>query len=100
MDICRIQCQSCFDDVSFKVDFWFSKFEEVESLRDGFNIPSVNLMLYQWGIGEISNTGSEDIWVFLKGGMHWLALAGQQVTVGKALGWGTLTNWFWGSVGG
>ena len=86
MGICRRQCQSCFDDVSFKVSFRFSKFEEVESLLDGFSITSVNLMLYQWGIWEINNTGSEDILVFLKEGMDRLALAGQQVTVGKALG--------------
>ena len=40
--------------------FQFSKFEEVESLLDGFSISSVNAMLYKWDTGEISNTGSED----------------------------------------
>ena len=60
MGIRRIQYRSCFDDVSFKVNFRFSKFEEVESLLDGFNITSVNVMLYHLGTGEISNTGSED----------------------------------------
>ena len=43
-------------------------------------------MLYKWGTVEISNTGSEDTWVFFKEGMHQLALAGEQVTVGKAFG--------------
>ena len=60
MGIRRIQCRSCFDGVSFKVNFQFSKFEEVESLLDGFSITSVNVMLYNWGTGEISNTVSED----------------------------------------
>ena len=74
-------------------------FEEFESLLDGFSINSVNVMLYKWGTGEIRNTGSEDTWVFLKGGMHRLALAGQQDTVGKTFGQCVLTNWFWGSTG-
>ena len=60
MGIRRIQCQSCFDSVSFKVNFRFSKFEEVESLLNGFSFTSVNVMLYKWGNGEISNTESED----------------------------------------
>ena len=37
------------------------------SLFDGFNISSVNVMLYKWGSGEISNTGSKDL-SFLEGG--------------------------------
>ena len=60
MGIRQIQCRSCFDVVSFKVNFRFSKFEEVQSLLDGFSITSVNVMLYKWGTGEISNTGSKD----------------------------------------
>ena len=56
------------------------------SLLDGFNITSVNVMLYNQGTAEISNTGSEDTWVFFKEGMHRLALAGKQVTVAKAFG--------------
>ena len=31
MNIRQVQCRSCFDGVSFKVNFRFSKFEEVES---------------------------------------------------------------------
>ena len=60
MGIRRIQCRSCFDGVVFKANFRFSKFEEAESLLDEFSIISVNVMLYKWGTGEISNTGSED----------------------------------------
>ena len=32
----------------------------VRLLFDGFKITSVNVMLYKWGAGEISNAGSED----------------------------------------
>ena len=60
MGIRWMQYRSCFDGVSFKVSFRFSKFEEVESLLDGFSITSVSVMLYQWGTGEISNTGTKD----------------------------------------
>ena len=60
MCILQMQCRSCFDGVTFKVNFRFSKIEKVESLLDGFSITSVNVMLYQWGTGETNNTGSED----------------------------------------
>ena len=60
MGILQIQCRSCFDSVSFEVNIQFSMFEEVESLLDGFSITSVDVILYKWGTGEISNTGSED----------------------------------------
>ena len=60
MGVHRIQCRSCFDGVSFKVNFRFSKFEEVESLLDGFSITSVNVMLYKWAAGESSYAGSEE----------------------------------------
>ena len=60
MGIRRIQCRFCFDDVTFKVNFRFSKFEDVGSLLDGFSIISINVMLYKWGTGEIRNIGSED----------------------------------------
>ena len=47
MGIRRIQCRSCFDGVAFKVNFRFSKFEEVETLFDGFSSTSANVMLYK-----------------------------------------------------
>ena len=52
----------------------------------GFSIASINILFDKGVTGKINNTGSGDILVFLKEGMHRLALAGQQVTVGKALG--------------
>ena len=49
MGIRPMQCRSCFEGVTFQVNFRFRRFEEGESLLDGSGITNVNVMLYQWG---------------------------------------------------